>query len=126
MDQVQPVNPTSNKIKPKKEDQQNQPHHTMAPTFDIPFGRSKTSAKRTSPARPGVRMGSKDQIVGGKLTLPHEIFEMMPFDIVSQIADVDTTVLLGRLAHGLHHLLFSSSTIFERSRRSSTSAVARP
>lgn len=50
MDQVQSVNPMSNRKKTKKKDQQNQPHHTMAPTFDIPLGSSKTSAKRTSPA----------------------------------------------------------------------------
>jgi len=29
---------------------ENQPRYTLAPTFDIPLGSSKTSAKRTSPA----------------------------------------------------------------------------
>ena len=42
----QSVNPTSNQYKAKKTSH----FYALAPTFDIPFGSSNTSAKRTSPA----------------------------------------------------------------------------
>jgi hypothetical protein len=58
--QAQPVNPNSpSKIEPtgvRKETRnkgkkgKNQSRYALAPTFDIPLGRSKTSAKMTSPA----------------------------------------------------------------------------
>lgn len=38
---------------------------------------------------------------------------MMPFDIVGQIANIDPTVLLGRFANVLHHMLFGYNTISE-------------
>lgn len=48
-----------------------------------------------------------DGSASGKLTLSHEIFEMMPFHIVGEVADVDASVLLRVLAHSLHaRLLF--------------------
>ena len=84
----------------------------MAPTFDIPFGRSKTSAKRTSPA---IAVVSKTLQLPLEVqrTLSHEVFEVMPFDVVSQITHVDTTVLLRGFAHRLHHLFFCGGTFFE-------------
>lgn len=56
-------------------------------------------------------------------TLSHEIFQVVPFDIIGQIANIDAAVLLGRIAHGLHHLFFCGGTIFERSRWASTSTT---
>src|SRR6185437_10473252 len=98
----------------QEKDQKNQPCHTMAPTFDIPFGSNKTSAKRTSPAAERSAMGTSIlRLV--PLTLSHEIFKVMPFDIISQVSDIDPAFLLGRFAHRLHHLFFGCSTIFERS-----------
>jgi len=100
----------------------------MAPTFDIPFGSSKTSAKRTSPADFEVSYHSS-VMIWLQLTLSHEIFEVMPFDVVSQIANIDTAVLLGWVAHRLHHLFFRLSTIFEWScwlRTTSSAAVSWP
>lgn len=35
-----------------KKNQKDQPFYVLAPTFDIPFGSNRTSAKRTSPAIP--------------------------------------------------------------------------
>ena len=70
--------------------------------------------------------------ISGRLppTLPHEIFEMMPLDIVSQIANIDTAVLLGRFSERIHHLFFRRSAIFKGSgwrRTTTTSAsVTRP
>lgn len=46
-------------------------------------------------------------------TLSHEIFEVMPLDIICQIANIDATVLLGRIADGLHHMFFCSGAVFE-------------
>jgi hypothetical protein len=39
------------------------------------------------------------------LTLTHKILEMMPLDIVREVSDVDTSVLLRVFAHVGHHLL---------------------
>ena len=53
MDKVQTVNPTSNKTANetnKRKTSKTSQNHTVTPTFDIPFGSSNTSAKRTSPA----------------------------------------------------------------------------
>lgn len=48
-----------------------------------------------------------DGSASGKLTLSHEILEMMPFHIVGEVADVDASVLLRVLTHSLHaRLLF--------------------
>ncbi len=47
-----------------------------------------------------------------KPTLPHKILEMMPFDIVREIADVDAAVLLRRLADVGHDLLASGLSFF--------------
>ena len=57
------------------------------------------------------------------LTLSHEIFQMMPLDIVGQIANIDTTVLLGRIADVLHHVFFGYSTFFESRRGAVTVAT---
>lgn len=108
--------PTRQQIKKEKNqkgDQENQPNHTMAPTFDIPFGSNKTSAKRTSPAVSPVSVEVSYKDGFHPHTLSHEIFEMMPFDIIGQVADVDSAVLLRGFADGLHHLLFRSGSIFE-------------
>lgn len=48
----------------------------------------------------------------------------MPFDIVGEIAHIDATVLLGRLAHGLHHLFFGDGAIFKGSGRGRVAAAA--
>lgn len=130
-------------------------NYALAPTFDIPFGSSKTSAKITSPAvnhaersfpppgqpripnptRCNGRSSNRKQQINKSharhdmtlLTLSHKVFQMMPFDIVREVAHIDATVLLGRLAHGLHHLFFGGSAIFERSggRRVTAPAVSK-
>lgn len=43
-----------------------------------------------------------DGVAAGNLTLSHEIFEVMPFHIVGEVADVDASVLLRVLTHSLH------------------------
>lgn len=48
-----------------------------------------------------------------RLTLPHEILQVMPLDIVGQVTDIDPAVLLGRVADRLHHLLLCLSSLFE-------------
>lgn len=48
-----------------------------------------------------------------KLAFTHEIFEVVPLDIVGEVADVDATVLLGGLADVAHHLLLSYLAVFE-------------
>jgi hypothetical protein len=71
-------------------------------TFDIPFGSSKTSAKRTSPAVSVlVQLLTRRNV---SRTLAHEVLQVMPLDIVRKVADVDTTVLLRRIPNTLHHL----------------------
>ena len=42
---------------------------------------------------------------GSQHTLSHEVFEVMPFDVVGEITDVDTTILLRRITYVRHHLL---------------------
>lgn len=59
----------------------------------------------------------------GDHTLSHEIFQVMPFDVVRQIADIDATVLLGRVANALHHRLFAGWVY--RPRRGSTTSCVR-
>lgn len=54
------------------------------PTFDIPFGRSNTSANSTSPAA-GCQQTVPNQMrvdMKWMLTAAHKIFEMMPLDVV--------------------------------------------
>ena len=46
-----------------------------------------------------------------ELTLTHEIFEMVPFDVVGKIANVDAAILLRRLANAGHHLFLGLSTL---------------
>lgn len=85
-------------------------------TFDIPFGSNKTSAKRTSPA---ARALACDLFLGtGDLTLSHEVLQVMPLDIVRQIADIDAAVLLRRIPNALHHVVL----VFRRTRRSSAAS----
>ena len=45
------------------------------------------------------------------LTLAHEVFEVVPFDVVGEVADVDTTLLLRALADVAHHLLLVRGTV---------------
>lgn len=60
------------------------------------------------------------------LTLSHKILEVMPLDIVGKVADIDSAVLLGGIANGLHHVLFGDRSIFGCSaRRVTTSTVRR-
>lgn len=47
------------------------------------------------------------------LTLSHKIFQMVPLDVVRQVTDVDTTVLLGRVANGVQHLLFGDGALLK-------------
>jgi hypothetical protein len=49
----------------------------------------------------------------GPRTLTHKILEVMPLDIVAEVANIDPTVLLGAVAKALHHGVFGSSTFFE-------------
>lgn len=72
------------------------------PTLDIPFGRSKTSAKRTSPAIIIVSVAVWDGAEDWRLTLSHEILEVAPLDVVRQVANVDAAVLL-RIVAGIGH-----------------------
>jgi hypothetical protein len=37
-------------------------------------------------------------------TLSHKVLEMVPFDVVGEVADVDPAVLLRRLLDAAHHL----------------------
>lgn len=64
------------------------------PTFDIPFGSNKTSAKRTSPAVTQSKLRACENGVVKVGTLTHKVLEVVPLDIVREVADVDTTVLL--------------------------------
>lgn len=63
-------------------------HHTNKPainrtiTFDIPFGSSNTSANKTSPAARLLVLARFAMRVGRKLTLSHEIFQVVPLDVV--------------------------------------------
>lgn len=50
------------------------------------------------------------------LTLPHEIFQVMPFHIVGEIPDVDSTFLLRRFSNRSHHLLLCLSTFLKTPR----------
>src|SRR5262249_49842776 len=79
--------------------------------------------KSTSPARGAV---SRGPIFASetRLTLTHEIFEVMPLDIVRQVADVDSTVLLRVLTYARHDLLFARP-ILEATRRSTTARTVR-
>lgn len=51
------------------------------------------------------------------LTLSHEVLEMVPLDIVREVADVDSAVLLGGFANIIHHLFSSNGSFFVRSVR---------
>lgn len=39
---------------------------------------------------------------------------MVPLDVVRQVTDVDTAVLLGRVANGVQHLLFGDGALLKR------------
>lgn len=52
----------------------------------------------------------------GRLTLSHVILEVVPLDVVGQVAHVDAAVLLGGLVHGLDHLLLCWSAVFVAAR----------
>jgi hypothetical protein len=47
------------------------------------------------------------------LTLAHKVLQVVPLDIVGEVADVDTTVLLRVFAHVLHHLFFCDDALFK-------------
>jgi hypothetical protein len=46
------------------------------------------------------------------LTLSHEVLEMVPLDIIREIADVDSAVLLGGFTNVVHHLFSGDSSFF--------------
>jgi hypothetical protein len=118
---VQPVNPRIPKLPRRKAREP----ATNQPTFDIPLGRSNTSAKSTSPAGAERLAQPGSQKTDTKLTLAHEIFEVMPLDIVGEVADVDTAVLLGVFAYVRHHLVFGSVAVFGASRSAAAAAELR-
>ena len=51
-------------------------------------------------------------------TLAHEVLQVMPLDIVRQVANVDAAILLRRVANTLHHVVL----VFRRTRRSSAAS----
>lgn len=57
------------------------------------------------------------------LTLTHKVFEVMPLDIVGEIADVDATVLLRVGADVRHHLFFVGCPFLVAPSGSSTSST---
>lgn len=59
------------------------------------------------------------------LTLSHKIFKVMPLDIVGKVSHIDPTVLLGRIANGLHHVFFGDGAILKSGRRITTASTVR-
>lgn len=57
------------------------------------------------------------RILVSRHTLSHKILEVVPFDIVGQIADVDAAVLLRRFPNVVHDLFTMSGAVFESSMR---------
>ena len=47
------------------------------------------------------------------LTLAHKVLQMVPLDIVREVADVDTAILLRVFANVLHHLFFGDDALFK-------------
>jgi hypothetical protein len=60
-------------------------------------------------------------VVTLSLTLAHKVLEVVPLDVVREVADVDTTVLLRMLAHAVHHLFFGDHALFKAPRGSCSS-----
>lgn len=62
---------------------------------------------------------------GGRFehTLSHEIFQVMPLNIIRKVSDVDTTVLLRAITETLHHGVFRSGAFFVTSTGSTDSSA---
>lgn len=84
----------------------------MKPTFDIPFGSNSTSAKITSPAEVISSVPSLPDFNSTTLTLSHKVLQVVPLNIVREIANVDSAVLLRGFTNIRHHLLASHSPFF--------------
>ena len=60
-----------------------------------------------------VRIGSIVLLCSVILTLAHKVLQVVPLDIVGEVADVDTAVLLRVFANVLHHLFFGDDALFK-------------
>ncbi len=58
--------------------------------------------------------GQSDGKAQHEHTLSHKVLQMMPLDVVRQIADIDASVLLRRVSETLHRVLFAPSAVFNR------------
>ena len=107
---AQSVNPTSVN--------QNKTRKTTITTHRRPpstFHSEATTHQRKALLRLQARLALVDSNLietmrGGLLTLSHKIFQVMPFHIVGEVPNVDSTFLLGRFAYGGHHLLLGLRT----------------
>lgn len=83
------------KANPRKhQGQKERKNYAMKPTFDIPFGSSNTSAKRTSPAAAQLSVSKQILLILEFLTLSHKILQVMPLDVIRKVSNIDPTVLL--------------------------------
>lgn len=60
-------------------------------------------------------MGPDPRFLVSPHTLSHKILEVMPFDVVGQIADVDAAVLLRSFPNVVHDLFTMSGAVLESS-----------
>jgi hypothetical protein len=60
-----------------------------------------------------VRIDSFELLYSVLLTLAHKVLQVVPLDIVGEVADVDTAVLLRVFAHVLHHLFFCDDALLK-------------
>lgn len=47
-------------------------------------------------------------------TLSHKIFQVVPLNVIRQVADIDPAILLRLVTDVVHHLLASDGSILER------------
>ena len=113
----QPVNPTIHQ-KPRRgyHKRTRQITHRRPPST---FHSEATTRRRREPlqlSRNHVSLwtlaASQPTRVAEKPTLSHKVLEMVPFDVVGQVADVDPAVLLRRLANVVHGLLSVCRAVF--------------